>query len=130
MHRKIFLLISLIIFSSVGFAETCPQIKDIKSSTATGWKVYDSEDGTLLSAKRAAQFKKQITQFSLAEWTSEPNPNGAIHCYYRDQNGSDLDAYLAKKNFSPENATKIWYQVSGAMQCAAGVEKCIFSPQN
>jgi hypothetical protein len=107
-------------------ADTCPTIQDIKSSSLTGWKAYDSDDGTLLSAKRTAQFKKSIEQFALAEWKTNANHQHAIRCYYRDQNGSGLEAYLAKNHFSLAENNPAWYSVSGSMNCAAGMNECHF----
>ena len=37
------------------------------------------------------------------------------------------EAYLAKDNFIPKlTAKSFWYQVSGYMHCAAGMDKCEF----
>jgi hypothetical protein len=111
----------------LSFAERCPSVSDIKSNNLKGWKAYDSDDGTLLSASRETQFKKIVEEFALAEWTSNKKQAGSIHCYYRDQTGSSLEAYFAKDNFHPIiSAKNFWYEVSGYMHCAAGMERCEF----
>ena len=124
---QIILFLSLCLFSLPIFAETCPSVDEIKKPTLVDWKVVDSEDGKPLSAKRAARFKANAREFALAEWTDNGRKTNFIHCYYRDSTGSNLEAYLAKKNFLPENSKDHWYQVSGAMQCAAGYDKCEFN---
>ncbi len=74
-----------------------------------------------------AKIKKIIEQFALAEWTNNKKQLGSIHCYYRDKTGSSLEAYFAKENFHPKlDAKNFWYEVSGFMHCAAGMENCEF----
>ena len=108
-------------------ADRCPSVSDIKNNSLQGWTAYDSDDGTRLSAARETQFKKIVEQFALAEWTNSKKQLGSIHCYYRDKTGSSLEAYLAKDNFHPKLDTKsFWYEVSGLMHCAAGMERCEF----
>jgi hypothetical protein len=128
MFRRLILCATLITVCQLGFALTCPSISSIKNNLLTGWKAYDSDDGTLLSKKRESQFKQNAQEFALAEWkwTGTDKTTGTIHCYYRDTNGSDLEAYLSKGNYSPENSRDYWYDVSGSMHCAAGMEKCEF----
>lgn len=125
MDKKIIAIALLMLCWQVSFADTCPSVKDIKNNALKGWKIYDSEEGTPLSPKRESQFKKEVDGFILAEWMQEEKI-GMIHCYYRNKDGSDMEAFLAKPNFKPDNSKKIWYEVSGAMQCAAGPGKCIF----
>ena len=120
---KFILAISLIFFINQGFAETCPSVNHIKANSLHGWKLYDNDDNTPLSSKRVAYFKKNVDQFVLAQWTSTNHKNGAIHCFYRDKDGSELEAYLAKDNFYLQTAGNYWYQVSGFMHCAADAEK-------
>lgn len=126
MIRTCIITLIVSLASQLSFAETCPSIDAIKKETLTGWKAYDSDDGTLLSAERRAAYIKDIEAFALAEWAGKDRNNGSIRCYYRDHEGSALEAYLAKDNFFP-NKTNYWYQVSGATQCAAGMDKCNFS---
>ncbi len=125
MQKKLILILLAGLFSQLSFADTCPSVKDIQQKKIAGWKAYDSDEGTLLSAKRTKTFLHSAEQFVLAEWATDSQKNGAIHCYYRDKNGSDLEAYLAKGHFVPDNS-KVWYQVSGALQCAAKNEMCQF----
>lgn len=110
----------------ISFAETCPNVNDIKHNSLNGWKIYDSEEGTPLSHKRQALYRKRVEKFVLAEWPDN-NKLGIIHCYYRDHDGSDLEAYLAKRNFSPKKSLSYWYKVTGYTQCAASKEKCEFN---
>jgi hypothetical protein len=131
MRKKMILSICLSICAALlcqlSFAESCPNVSDVKKDALFGWKVYDSEDGTLLSPTRARAFKKNAEQFALAEWAHRKDSKGnIIHCYYRDSAGSALEAYLAKDNFIPKNTKNYWYEVSGAMQCAAGTTECEF----
>lgn len=123
--RKLIALVSLF-FCHLALAETCPSIKDLKTGSMHGFKAYDSDDDTLLSETRIAQFIKNSEQFILAEWQDTQDHKGAIHCYYRDANGSQLETYLMKANLIPDNPKKSWYQVSGSMHCAAGMEACHF----
>jgi hypothetical protein len=127
MIRKFIIIVSITLLSQHCLAETCPSVKDIKSSLASGWKAFDSDDGTPLSFARETQFKNTIEQFALAEWKDMKNKSGSIHCYYRDRTGSNLEAYFAKENFVPKKiANSFWYEVSGFMHCAAGMDKCEF----
>lgn len=129
MLKKTIIAISCaLIFCQVSFAERCPSVSDIKNNKLNGWKAYDSEEGTPLSAAREKQFKNIVEQFALAEWTNNKKQLGSIHCYYRDKTGSSLEAYLAKENFHPRLSSKnFWYEVSGYMHCAAGMERCEFN---
>lgn len=127
MTKKLIVILGMLLFCPLVAAETCPSVDAIKKNThLQGWKAFDSEDGTPLSAKREAQFKKNIEQFVLAEWVNRDSRLGTIHCYYRDNTGSDLEAYLAKNNFMPQDSKKYWYQVTGSLQCAAGMDECHF----
>ncbi|MFZ2316155.1 MAG: hypothetical protein WAW86_10935 [Gammaproteobacteria bacterium] len=121
MYKKLIIAISLIMIHPLCFAETCPTILALKHSALSDWKVYDSDDGKLVSAHRATEFKRIAQQFALAEWSK-----GKIHCYYRDKEGSDLEAYLAKDHFALSNNKNYWYEVSGFMHCAAGMNECEF----
>ena len=127
MYKNYLFSVALLIFCQTSFAEKCPSVKDIKNHHASAWKAYDSDDGTPLPAKREAEFRKSAQEFALAEWTSADKKTGSIHCYYRDNNGSDLEAYLAKSHFSLNNHKNYWYTVSGHMHCAAGMDKCEFN---
>lgn len=127
MFKKMTLIVALALFVSMSFAETCPSVEDVKNNHINGWKLYDSEDNTPLSAKREADFKKNISQFSLAEWTDIRKNHGTIHCYYHDSNGSDFEAYLVKENFNtPREGKNYWYKVTGSMHCSAGTAQCEF----
>jgi hypothetical protein len=127
MLKRFLVMISFALLSQACLAERCPSVSDIKNNTINGWKAYDSDDGTPLSAARESQFKKIVEQFALAEWINVKNQPGSIHCYYRDSTGSSLEAYLSKDNFIPKkNPKSFWYEVSGFMHCAAGMDKCEF----
>ena len=126
MSKILLLIASIILFSQTALADTCPSVTDIKQNHLDGWKAFDSEDGTPFPPGKIAQLAKYIHQFALAEYTAK-GPNGtAVHCYYRDVHGSDLEAYFSKDNINPINAKNTWYQVSGYMHCAAGNENCAF----
>lgn len=121
--KKLISIVMIAGFAQIGFANKCPSLDAIKHNHLSGWKAYDTQDGTPLTNEQFTQFKNKVTQFALAEWNDKKN---VIHCYYHDKNGADLEAYLAKGKYVPDNGKNFWYQVSGAMQCAAGVEKCEF----
>ncbi len=127
MIRTIFFMLSFTLICQACLAETCPSINDVKTKVLHGWKAYDSDDGAPLSPLREAQFKQTIQEFALAEWPNKENKNGTIHCYYRDKTGSSLEAYLAKDHFVPLNHKNYWYEVSGYLHCAAGMDKCEFN---
>lgn len=127
MVNRVIIALSVLAFSSSIFAETCPTVKDIRHNNIAGWKLYDSDDDTLLSTKRENHFKQAAIQFVLAESAKNKANKLSIHCFYRDQSGSNLDAYLSKDNFSPKKSNHdFWYQVSGHMHCAAGEKQCEF----
>lgn len=126
MFKKSILAITALLITSHAFAENCPTIGMIKHDMMNKWQAFDSDDNKALSQKRLAQFKRNVEQFTLAEWQSKDTLHSAMHCYYRDKNGSQLDAYLAKDDLIPANNKQLWYQVSGATHCAAGMEKCMF----
>lgn len=124
---KIRMFICLVLFlSQTCFAETCPDVNSVKKNHLSGWTVHDSDDGKILTATRIALYKKNIEQFTLAEWVNKGKQKGSIRCYYSDNNGSGLEAYLTKDSFQPTNSKNYWYQVSGSMHCAAGMRECVF----
>jgi len=124
---KIIVLIALVFFSffQSSFADTCPSISDIQKQLFHGFKAYDTDDGKPLPPKRLAYFARHAEQFILAEWQDTQGHFGEIHCFYRDGEGSQMETYLMKTSFKPENS-KNWYQVSGSMHCAAGMNACLF----
>ena len=124
--QKIILLLLTLAFTPFAFADNCPTVASIKSHATAGWKAYDSDDDTPLPSKRLHAFVKQIEQFALAEWKNNKTHHNTMHCYYRDKNGSALEAYLTKDGFSPVNNKNRWYKVSGSMHCAAGMDECLF----
>ena len=127
MYKYLLATTSLLLFSQLSLADTCPSIDYIKHHSLSGWKIHDSEDGTRLSVKRMAKFRQLAEQFVLAEWSNNHSQKNAIHCYYRDKNGSDLEAYLTKDAFIPSaNHRYYWYEVSGFLHCAAGMKECEF----
>lgn len=125
MYKRLVLLFGLIIISAAVFADTCPALSDIQKNKLSGWQVLDSDDGSHLSPERQANFFKSIKQFALAESVQTPDKKYEIHCYYRDSNGSELEAYLSKADLIPKNNQDDWYQVSGAMDCAASIDECL-----
>lgn len=127
MYKKLMLVLGLALCQPFAFAENCPSVADIKNHTLSpGWKAYDIDDGTPLPPSRVAQLASHVDQFALAEWSTAKRSTNAIHCYYRDAHGSNLEAYFSKDNFKPDNTKNAWYQVSGYMHCAAGMDKCAF----
>lgn len=128
MARK-YLFIFLAFFCQLVLAETCPSVADIKNNKVNDWKAFDSDDGIPLSVNRAAAFKKHAQEFALAEWVKNGSNKSFIRCYYRDNAGSDLEAYLAKESFTPKKTKSYWYEVSGSMQCAAGMQDCEFEKE-
>lgn len=126
MDRKIFLALITCTLMPIAFAETCPSVATIKSQHLAGWQAHDSDSGKPLDKRRSADFVKSAEQFILAEWSTHSSKGSSIHCFYRDVNGSDLEAYLTKENLVPQN-DKQWYRVSGAMHCAAGNNMCKFA---
>lgn len=126
MIKKILTLSALSILCGMSFANTCPGIQELQRNKLTGWKLFDSDTGTPLTAQQESDFKKNAVAFVLAEWTSADHKSGSIHCFYRDKDGSNLEAYLAKDHFALQNRNNYWYAVSGSMHCAAGETKCEF----
>lgn len=124
MKLKIILLLSML--SSYAFADICPSVDMIKKNQLQGWQAYDSDEKTLLSKQRYAQFKTHADAFILAEWVQPKTSGGEIHCYYRAKSGSALDAYLAKTQSVSLAKSHFWYPVSGAMHCAAPMQQCRF----
>ncbi len=122
------MLVALLIFSpAFCFAEQCPNVSEAKNNSALSWHLYDSEEGVPVSLRREAAFKEHVAHFALAEWIPKKNStSGVIHCYYRDENGSTLEAYLAKNSVFPKHKQQFWYNVSGFMHCAAGAHECKF----
>jgi len=123
---KFALSIALTLITTLAFAESCPTVGMIKNNLASQWQAMDSDNNKPLSTKRLAMFKHNIEQFTLAEWQSIDKKHNTMHCYYRDKNGSQLEAYLSKNDLMPLDNKKLWYQVSGSMHCAAGMDKCMF----
>lgn len=128
MIKKFILSICFILsFASTCFADICPSVDDIRGQRAIGWTAYDTESNQPLSEERLQQFKQSMVQFTMVEWADTTKDKGTMHCYYRDKDGSDMEAYLSKDNLTPSKmASKYWYQVSGASQCAASMAECEF----
>lgn len=126
MFKHVIVATPLMLICGLSFAITCPTITDIKKNALDGWIAYDSDEHKPLSKTREAAFIRHAYEFALAEWVSEDKNRNAIHCYYRDTDGSTMEAYFSKDNFTPKNANRYWYQVSGFMQCAAGANHCEF----
>lgn len=123
---KIWLMISLsFCLLQPLWADTCPSIASIQQHTLHGWQIYDAEEGTRLPPSRFLKFQQDAKDFALAEWKTAHH---TMRCYYKDANGSNLAAYLAKTHFTPKNLNPYWYQVSGALQCAASMTQCQFHP--
>src|SRR3990167_5794002 len=122
MLKKLILSFSFILVcSTTCFADICPSVDDVRGQHANDWIAYDTENNQPLSQERLAQFKQSMVQFTMVEWADSTKQKGTIHCYYRDKDGSDMEAYLSKDNLTPtKTASKYWYQVSGATQCAGG----------
>jgi hypothetical protein len=117
----------LVVYCSLSFAETCPSVAAIQQKDFKGWLAYDSDTDLPLAENRFKEFKKNMKDFVLAEWTQQSSHHNAIHCFYQGQSGSVLDAYLAKDNFLPKRkAPHYWYSVTGSLHCAAGMSRCEF----
>lgn len=127
MYQKLICALCFALVCQFVFAETCPSVRDVRNNTLSrDWVAYDSEDGSKLPLKREQEFKRNAEEFVLAEWKDLKNKGGSIHCYYRNKSGSNLEAYIAKNNFIPENSKQVWYDVSDARHCVAGMERCQF----
>jgi len=110
---------------TASIAAICPSVQTLKSNQAKNWQAFDSDNGKPLSAVRETRLKLAITQFALAEWSSTKDKN-RIHCYYKSQNGSNLEAYFAHHSTTKVSPSRYWYEVTGMLHCAAGVDKCQF----
>ncbi|MBA3661254.1 MAG: DUF3757 domain-containing protein [Gammaproteobacteria bacterium] len=128
--RNLLLSFILITLSGMSVAEVCPTVQAIKRNQIQGWKAYDSDEGTLLSAKRTIQFKKDVATFALAELSKPETRKGSIHCYYSNESGAALEAYLAKNHQVKVANQLAWYKVTGAMHCAAPLHQCQFQATN
>lgn len=127
MYKEIILASCCIAFSAAAQADICPSVKEIKSGHTKHWKAYDSDNDKPLSNIRTARFRRDISKFSIAEWSNVKH-NNAIHCYYSNDDGSTLEAYFAKDHYLPNKQSRYWYRVTGMMQCAAGADRCDFAP--
>ncbi len=117
--------LACVILATPSAAEVCPSTQDLQTGKALYWKAFDSDNGKPLNAVREARLKSQIKNFALAEWANSHH-KGSMHCYYKNESGSHLEAYFAKESISSIQPSKYWYEVTGMMQCAAGVDKCAF----
>ena len=113
-------------FPSIGCANTCPSVQEIKHGTwDRRFQVYDSDSGEKLSRSRLKDILQAVDQFALAEWSNEHH-TGEVHCYYRDKHGSNLEAYFGSSHYQPDNTNKAWYAVTGYMHCAHHASDCVF----
>ncbi|HLB42899.1 MAG TPA: hypothetical protein VJN02_08650 [Gammaproteobacteria bacterium] len=125
-RNLIWTMMFFMLFFQLSLAETCPSIRDIKNGRLHAWQLYDSDNHKQLNVIHMTQFKKYAQQFTLAEWQENDIKHNTIRCYYRDLNGSEATAYLARNDFYPNSTNETWYVVSGSMHCAAGREQCSF----
>lgn len=124
---KKLLWLLLIFLPTWAYADHCPEVSEVKHIRLQQWHLYDSEEGNPLSTQREEAFRNAVAHFALAEWIGKKNGiGGAIHCYYRDEHGSTLEAYLVKDSAPPKSNQAFWYNVSGFMHCAAGARECEF----
>jgi hypothetical protein len=123
--RFLILILFSLISSLSAYADHCPSVDTLKNNKAASWKAYDSDNNKLLSPQREAKLRKQIAQFAMVEW-SNAKDKSSIHCYYKNEQGSNMEAYFARDSASPIKSSKYWYPVTGMMQCAAGADKCAF----
>ena len=121
--NKLLGLVICSLFVQTAYALTCPTIEAIRQNNIAGWKAFDSEEGTPLPPNRFNKFRNNVKQFAVAEWNEK---KGIVHCFYRTEDGSNLNAYLSKGTFMPSNNQHLWYPVSGSLQCAASTDKCQF----
>jgi beta-xylosidase len=124
--KKLIISCCLSLITTLCYANTCPSVQSLKSPSLTQWHIYDSDDNTPLTANRLVDFKKNVSQFILAEWVNN-NHGGTIHCYYRDKDGSDLNAYVTNQQLASISSNHWWYKVTGATDCTASANKCRFS---
>jgi hypothetical protein len=120
----------LITLTSIGHAETCPSVDDIKNHNLKNWKAYTLENGTVPSHETMKLFTENIHQFMLAEWMDEA-PEGSGHCYYERESPDDnyLGVYLAKQNMAP-NKSSAWVKKGlDVMHCTLGIDVCEFIQQ-
>jgi hypothetical protein len=123
--QKLLVILLCIIYTTPACAEVCPAVDSLKSGKVKSWKAYDSDNNKPLSPAREARLRNEISHFSMAEF-SQKNNKSVIHCYYNNNNGSNLEAYFAKENILAIKPSKYWYQVTGLTQCAASAERCEF----
>jgi hypothetical protein len=128
MYKEILTICCCAVLSTAAFSDICPSVKAVKTGKATGWRAYDSDDDKPLSNIRTAKFRKAISRFSIAEWSESKHKN-SIHCYYSNNDGSTLEAYFARDHYLPNIKSRYWYKVTGLLQCAAGADKCDFTPE-
>src|SRR5947207_4463070 len=95
----LFPLSILFFYSAIAMADTCPPAINVQHNTTPGWHAYDSDTDQRLSAERTLTFQANAKIFALAEWMNSGKTKGEIHCYYRDNDGSNLEAYLAKDKY-------------------------------
>jgi hypothetical protein len=127
MLKRSMMIIFLLSFACItAFADNCPSVQAIHQHKLAGWKLYDVDDNKPLTAKRADAFKKDVKAFAMVEWSKDPKSKGMIQCFYRDKDGSDLEAYLAKDHFNVGVNQSYWYNISGHLQCAAQAKTCEF----
>ena len=105
-------------------AETCPTVAELKNNNLRGWEIYDSNNGSPLSPEQWQDFKHNAQQFLMAEYAYGA-PEGPSHCYYGNQKGEYMDAFLARHSFHP-GGTCAWREVDGFTRCYSNIEACIF----
>jgi hypothetical protein len=105
MWLRLLMLINIFFFITHTYADVCPSITDIKRHQLKDWLAYDSDEEIKINPARFRDFQHSVKEFALAEWTNNGKKNSSIHCYYRDQYGSNLDIYR---------------------ECAASMEHCRF----
>jgi len=124
MIKKSLITLSIILFTSVTHAETCPTVSQIKLHNFQGWGLFDRDGNT----QPSDNFTNDVASFALGYFAPEA-PEGEAQCYYKDSSGSDyMNVYLAKETLHPDTSSVTWVAFNdGRMECYSNdPARCLF----
>jgi hypothetical protein len=126
--KKLAVLISTLLATSLAIAETCPTIAQIRANNLNGWSAYTNDEGEPLTPTQLQAFEQNVGGFYSIRWLGGA-PEGESHCYYVNKQRYWTRAFLSKSGLVPDFSSPNWTYVDDEPRCHASIAGCPFLPQ-